>query len=297
MTTAYPPLKTLKTFIVAAQAASFSHAAQQLNITQSAVSKQILQLESFLGCPLFERVGAGVVITRAGKRYLPSVIKAMETLQYATADVIQMAATHVRVEMSLPPSMASLWLIPRLQQLSKDYPEIELVIRATVTGAAVHALDCDIAVHCLPMNSADEQLECLREENLQLVVAKEPFTETQGDIEKLRNMKSLFHATRPQLWQQFWLQHDDTVTPDYGPGFEHFFMALEAAKAGVGMALIPDFLAASAINEGQVVNPSGMSLRSGYGYFMFCPSYKRRTPALENFIEWMKLSLQHTIIE
>ncbi|MFD2179292.1 LysR family transcriptional regulator [Veronia pacifica] len=292
MSIPYPPLKTLKTFMVAAQSDSFSHAALQLNISQSAVSKQILQLETFLGCPLFERIGGGIEITNAGRRYLPWVIKAMETLQHATADVVQMAQEHVRLEISLPPSMASLWLIPRLNALSEAFPDLHLVLRSTSTGAAVNVLDCDIAIHCLPMSTNDEQLECLIEENLLLVAPQDHIDNCKNIDDIFAKNKALLHATRPQLWQQFWHRHSVTEAfAEVGTGFEHFFMALEAVKQGGGVALIPDFMAADSLQRGDITHIPGLNLVSGYGYFMFCPSYKRRTATVERLIFWFRSTL------
>nr|WP_269808564.1 LysR family transcriptional regulator [Enterovibrio nigricans] len=133
---------------------NFSKAAVLLNLTQSAISKQIAQLEELMGCSLFERNGGKVELTDAGRRYLPSVVEALENLQHATSSVMQSSETKSRVELSVPPSMASMWLIPRLSDFRSKHPKIDLVVRASVTADGktdIKAISQSIVCHYRPM--------------------------------------------------------------------------------------------------------------------------------------------------
>ncbi|KXF81006.1 LysR substrate-binding domain-containing protein [Enterovibrio coralii] len=283
-----PPIKTLRTFSVVAQTLSFSKAAALLNLTQSAISKQIAQLEELMGCSLFERNGGKVELTEAGRRYLPSVVEALENLQHATSSVMQSSETKSRVELSVPPSMASMWLIPRLSSFRRAHPNIDLVVRASVTADGQNRYQSDIAIHCLPLSTHEEDAELLIRERLLLVGSPELVSDVE-DIDALLLLNAISHITRPQIWNQFW--HEHGVSPDspqYGVGFEHFYMALEAVRHHEGMALIPEFLVQEYIKKEVVVNPVSLAYDSHYGYFLFSHGYKRRLGPVKQVIDWLR---------
>ncbi|CZF78075.1 LysR substrate-binding domain-containing protein [Grimontia marina] len=292
-----PPMKTLRTFTVVAQTLSFSKAAKLLNLTQSAISKQILHLEELMGCSLFERAGGKVELTEAGRRYLPSVVEALENLQYATSTVMQTSETKSRIEVSVPPSLASMWLVPRLKAFRNAYPNIELAVRASVTSDSQNLYQSDIAIHCLPLSTHEEEAELLIRERLMLVASPELVENTQS-IDDLLPLNAISHITRPQIWNQFWHELDVAPSgPTYGTGFEHFYMALEAVKHHEGMALIPQFLIREALKRGDVSNPLSLSFNSLYGYFLFSHGYKRRLGPVKQVIDWLKQELLPTVGE
>ncbi|AUW37799.1 LysR family transcriptional regulator [Grimontia hollisae] len=288
MAMAIPPMKTLRTFTVVAQTLSFSKAAKLLNLTQSAISKQIQHLEELMGCALFERAGGKVELTEAGRRYLPSVVEALENLQHATSTVMQTSETKSRIEISVPPSLASLWLIPRLDAFRCAHPNIELAVRASVTSDSHNRYQGDIAIHCLPLSTHEEDAELLVRERLMLV-ASPPVVEGLSGIEGLLPLPAISHITRPQIWNQFW--HELGVAPNsptYGTGVEHFYMALEAVKYQQGMALIPQFMVQDTLQRGEVTNPLSLGFSSLYGYFLFSHGYKRRLGPVKQVIDWLK---------
>lgn len=283
-----PPLKTLMTFTLVAQTLSFSKAAALLNLTQSAISKQIQQLEAQLGCTLFERAGGKIELSEAGRHYLPSVVEALENLQHATSTVMQASHAKPQVALCLPPSVASMWLIPRLSRFGATLPNIELAIKASITTDTQNRFQGDIAVHCLPLSNPDDDAQLLVREKLVLVVSPLLVNAPIKKIEDVVRFNAISHITRPQIWQQFW--HAQGVvphSPSYGVGFEHFYMALEAVKHQQGMALIPDFLVRDSLARGEVVNPLGLHYDSQYGYYLYSVSYKRRLQAIEQVITWL----------
>ncbi|WP_407331222.1 LysR family transcriptional regulator [Enterovibrio sp. 27052020O] len=289
MTMPIPPMKTLRTFTVVAQTLSFSKAAKLLNLTQSAISKQILHLEELMGCSLFERGGGRVELTDAGRRYLPSVVEALENLQHATSAVMQTSETKSHVEISVPPSLASMWLIPRLGEFRAKHPNIELAVKASVTSDAQNRYQSDIAIHCLPLSTQDEDAELLIRERLRLVVDPRQVPKMISEVTELLSVPSISHITRPQIWHQFWHHYDIAPSgPIYGTGFEHFYMALEAVRYQQGMALIPDFLARDYLEQGVVTNPLSLRFDSPYGYFLFSHGYKRRLGAVKQVIDWFR---------
>ncbi|WP_028024376.1 LysR family transcriptional regulator [Enterovibrio calviensis] len=284
-----PPMKTLRTFTVVAQTLSFSMAGKRLNLTQSAISKQILHLEEIMGCALFERSGGKVELTEAGRRYLPSVVEALENLQHATSTIMQSSETKTRVEISVPPSLASMWLIPRLNAFRAQHPNIELGVKASVTADTQNYYQGDIAIHCLPLSTQDEEAELLIRERLRLVVNPSQVPSEISHIDELLSLPSISHITRPQIWNQFW--HHYAVAPSgptYGTGFEHFYMALEAVRHEQGMALIPDFLLHDYLDNDVISNPLALRFDSAYGYFLFSHGYKRRLGPVKQVIDWLK---------
>ncbi|MEZ8143984.1 LysR family transcriptional regulator [Enterovibrio norvegicus FF-33] len=289
MTMPIPPMKTLRTFTVVAQTLSFSKAAKRLNLTQSAISKQISHLEELMGCSLFERSGGRVELTEAGRRYLPSVVEALENLQHATSTVMQSSETKSHVEISVPPSLASMWLIPRLTAFRAQNPNIELTVKASVTSDAQNLYQSDIAIHCLPLSTQEEDAELLIREKLRLVIHPDQMSQDVMEITDLLSLPSIGHITRPQIWNQFWHHHAVAPTgPIYGTGFEHFYMALEAVRYQQGMALIPGFLVRDYLKQGVVINPLSLRFDSPYGYFLFSHGYKRRLGPVKQVIDWFK---------
>ncbi|SFQ13608.1 DNA-binding transcriptional regulator, LysR family [Enterovibrio norvegicus DSM 15893] len=287
-----PPMKTLRTFTIVAQTLSFSKAAKILNLTQSAISKQILHLEELMGCSLFERNGGKVELTDAGRRYLPSVVEALENLQHATSTVMQTSETQSRIDISVPPSLASMWLIPKLNRFKQLHPNIDLAIRASVTSDTQNHYQGDIAIHCLPLSTHEEDAELLIRERLMLVANPDQCPQPIRDISELVSLTSISHITRPQIWNQFW--HELGVSPDsptYGGGFEHFYMAFEALRHRQGIALIPQFMIQESIKQGVVVNPLSLRFDSAYGYFLFCHGHKRRLAAVKQVIDWLKCEI------
>lgn len=284
-----PPVKTLVTFTVVAQTLNFSKAAVLLNLTQSAISKQILQLEASVGCNLFERVGGKIELSEAGRSYLPAVVEALESLKHATSQVIQTANNKPLIALALPPSVASMWLIPKLSAFRVALPNVELAVTASITSDTQNRFQGDIALHCLPLTNPDEDAELLFRERLLLVISPERVIQPIRNISDLLGFQSISHITRPQIWQQFW--HAKGVAQGattFGGGFEHFYMALEAVKQQQGMALIPDFLAKDSLERGEVINPLGLHYDSQYGYFMYSLPYKRRLDTVGHVIEWLR---------
>ncbi|KEA64552.1 Transcriptional regulator, LysR family [Marinobacterium lacunae] len=294
MPASLPPLNALRTFEVAARHLSFSKAAQELCVTQGAVSKQVQLLEQYLELPLFDRLHSGLVLTDAGRQYLPAISQALETIQSATASLQQSMHASDTLTLNLTPSFSNLWLIPRLDQLRRDMPELKL---AMVTGDGAfqfQGAQADMAIRCLPLSLSHEHSTLLKEEVLLPVVNPDLLRQRPIDSpEDLLAHPLIRHITRPQLWRQF-LQRmvgGEPTAPRYSHGFEHFYMSLEAARCAQGVALVPDFMASQALARGELVNPLGLAYRSGYGFYFLVPPYRARSVGVQRFHAWLALQL------
>lgn len=289
-----PPLKALHIFEVAARTLSFSRAAQQLFVTQGAVSKQIKLLEDFLGKPLFERTAAGLVLTDAGREYLPGVSESLETIRKVTAKVQQSQQERNTLVLNLIPSFSSLWLIPRIAQMHEAIPSLNLT---QIAGDGPYRFDensADMAIRCLPLSRSIDNAELLVEETLVPVVHPERLKRHPIEtVEQLLDHPFLMHITRPQLWGSFLakLELKSERAPEFRHGLEHFYMLLEAAQQQQGIALIPDFLAQDVLARGELVSVLDIRYSSGYGYYFLTPNFQTRPQLVDDFRVWLKQQL------
>nr|WP_269808561.1 LysR substrate-binding domain-containing protein [Enterovibrio nigricans] len=140
----------------------------------------------------------------------------------------------------------------------------------------------------MPLSTHDEDAELIIRERLLLVGSPE-LMKGVDNIDALLTLNAISHITRPQIWNQFW--HDKGISPDtpqYGVGFEHFYMAFEAVRHCEGVALIPEFLVQKYVKKTVVVNPVSMAYDSPYGYFLFSHGYKRRLGPVKQVIDWLR---------
>lgn len=292
-----PPLNALKAFELAARHLSFSKAAEELCVTQGAVSKQVHALEEYLEQPLFERYATGIALSEAGLRYLPTISSALDSIQYATAQLQQSINKANTISLNVTPSFSTLWLIPKLEHLHQQYPELNLDITTGDNSFNFVDTNADLVVRCLPISANYEHAELLIEENL-LLVASPILMERQSiqNVTDILKHTLLPHITRPQLWSQFFSHIDSSQkplpTPKFGMGFEHFYMSLEAINNQMGIGLIPDFMVQPSINKGELVNPLELRLRSGFGFYLMTPGYKQHLNHVQRIRDWLKQQIQ-----
>ncbi|EAR60298.1 LysR family transcriptional regulator [Neptuniibacter caesariensis] len=289
----FPPLNALKVFEVAARHLSFSKAAEELFVTQGAVSKQIQTLEQYLEQPLFHREKGGLHLTDAGKLYLPTISEAMESIQSATALIKQSVADSNALLINTTPSFSTLWLIPKLEKIKEQFPDLTFQVTSTHSDNIL-STESDLIIRCLPISSSQDPDSLLVEEELVAVISQERFksspVNTAADI---LNHPLILHTTRPQLWTSF-LNHyiaEEYASPQFSDGYEHFFMSMEAVKRGQGIGLLPSFLAADLIDKGELVNLMQIKFMSGYGYYYSVPIHKRGNTKVVELAQCLKAML------
>jgi len=285
-----PPLNSLKAFESAARCLSFSRAAEELCVTQGAVSKQVQQLEQYLDQVLFERLSTGIRLSSAGERYFPVISQSLDAIGSVTSQLKQTARKASVVSLEVTPSFSSLWLIPRLTKFSSSHADIHLEISSGDGHVNSRELNADIAVRCLPIGSyADTHL--LVKEQLCLLAGREQQASAPlFSLEDLGQQTLLPHLTRPQLWQKL-LAEQFLHAPSelhFGTGFEHFYMTLEAVQHGVGIGLVPDFMAMAGLCQGQLINPMNTRFDSGYGYYLVIPEYKAAIQKNARVKQWLQ---------
>ncbi|AXA58294.1 LysR family transcriptional regulator [Pseudomonas thivervalensis] len=256
-----PPLNALRAFEATARLNSVSQAAEQLHVTHGAVSRQLKVLEEHLGVSLFIKDGRGLKLTDAGLRLRDASTDAFERLRGVCAELTQSTADAPFV-LGCSGSLLARWFIPRLGRLNADLPDLRLHLSAGEGDLDPRRPGLDaLLVFAEPPWPADMQVYELVSERIGPVMSPHyaGFTRLQGAPPSALLEEPLLHTTsRPQAWPTWARQN--TLEPQalkFGQGFEHLYYLLEAAVAGLGVAIAPEPLVAEDVRAGRLVAPWG----------------------------------------
>ena len=276
-------------FEASARQASFTRAARELSLTQGAVSRQIIGLEARLGVALFLRERASLKLTSAGQAYLSDVRPALQALERATANVMALKGQGGVLNVSVGASLGNHWLIPRLPDFVKAHPEITLNLATRIGAADFAAGRLDASIE---FGSAERAgFIAMRVMNLTL----RPYasrawsklhrgTFLQGEPAQ----EFIQHTTVPEAWQ-LWF-NDAGVAPSsshQAPRYDLMSMTLNAAAAGLGAALLPDFMVGDALASRKVVRLSARAWTSERAYHLVYPTALSEHMPLRVFRLWL----------
>lgn len=264
-----PPLNGLRAFAAAGRHMNFRAAADELGVTQGAVAQQVRGLEDHLGLRLFLREPRGLAFTDEGRAYHASVSRAFEQLSEAT-DALRSAPARVTV--SVTPTFASKWLIPRLSDFTEAHPGIDLRITATERVASFHADGIDLAVRqARPPFGASLRADLLFAQ--EVVAVCSPSLTADGmplDAVGLARL-TLLHDTH-DLWPRFAQEaFDSAVKPARRLRFNQTTLSLDAALAGQGVALASRFLVQRDLEAGRLVCPVPHVMEVGQDFYLLSP--------------------------
>lgn len=285
-----PPLNPLFTFEAAARHGSFTTSAQELNVTQGAVSRQVRTLEKYLGMELFERHHRSVRLTRIGKAFHDDLKVGFEQIEAAAARLTA-SRTRKSIIVRAYSSFATLWLIPRLAAFHEANPRILVELTASVQTVDFARDDVDIAVHF----GVEEKRRDLLQDQLFPVaitpICSPALLKNKRSLRRpsdLENVTLLHTLIRPEDWPR-WLSANgivgDWVTRGYR--FESSIMAYEAARNAVGVAIGVTGLVQSDLQEGRLVAPFPMTVSTPYSYWLLYPQAKTANPAVTVFRNWI----------
>ena len=258
-----PPLNALRAFEATARLSSVSQAAEQLNVTHGAVSRQLKVLEEHLGVSLFVKEGRGLKLTDAGIRLRDASSEAFERLRNVCTELTQ---SHIDAPFVLgcSGSLLARWFIPRLGRLNADLPDLRLHLSAGEGDLDPRRPGLDaLLVFAEPPWPADMQVYELASERIGPVVSPRfaRFAQLSQSPASVLLHEPLLHTTsRPQAWPS-WAQQN-AIEPGglkYGQGFEHLYYLLEAAVAGLGVAIAPEPLVAEDLRAGRLAAPWGFN--------------------------------------
>jgi DNA-binding transcriptional LysR family regulator len=296
-----PSLQALAVFDSAARHQSYTRAAQELALTQSAVSRQIASLEEFLGVALFKRTRHGVFLTQAGTQYARQIAPRLQALERDTLDAMSghnAGATGGTLTIAAVPTFASRWLVPRLKEFAVQHPDIVLHVESRTRPFLFSDSEFDAALFALtPAQMAQwagtEGLALMSEV---VVPVCAPSLLTDGmapDPKSIARLPLLQQSTRPEAWRDWFAQAgvaDDHTLPNAlaGPRFEQFSMTSAAAVAGMGVALAPRLLVEEELAQGTLVVAHPQPLDEERYYYLVRPQSDAARPAVQAFSDWLR---------
>ena len=286
----FPTINALTAFEVAARHKSFSRAAIELSLTESAVCRQVASLESFVGVKLFRRSGRGVDLTEAGATYSSDVRHRLDELERDTLSVMANAGVGGSVELAVMPTFATRWLLPRLPRFQRLHPGITLHLESRTRPFLFEEASLDAAIHTGHGAWPGTHATLLMREHL--IVVGSPDLVPPGTALEPRDLVRyvlLQPSTRPYVWRQWFGSQGLQVEGDlHGPRMELFSMLSQAAVCGMGLALLPPFLIESELQSGQLVQITKHAIPSDLAYYLIVPERQRIEPAVSGFCEWLK---------
>lgn len=282
-----PPLNALRGFEAAARHLSFTKAACELLVTQGAVSRQIRDLEDNLGQRLFRRLTRRVELTKEGEKFYRVVEDVFDELERATAR-LQTSGSYRTLTISVLPTIASLWLMPRLHLFTQAQKGVEVRIVSSIDPVNLLAHEADIAIRVgrLPGRTygrTQPRIELDMVANWNGVHADELFADA------VAGMPLIHTSTRRHAWPD-WLRAQGIRArrSDQPPvEFGHFFMSLEAARKGRGVAIVPDILLAHYERAGDLVVPIRTDIPSAGEYYLLIHEIRLTEPPVQAFRTWL----------
>jgi LysR family glycine cleavage system transcriptional activator len=283
-----PPLNALRAFEAAARHLSFTRAADELNVTQAAVSHQIKALEERLNVTLFRRVGRNILLTDVAQGYLPAVRDAFDRLALATRQVTRQDRGGV-LNASVLPSFAAKWLLPRLVSFRTAHPEIDL--RVSTSNLVIDFVrdDFDIAIRMGDGRWPGLRTDLILTESF-FPVCSPLLIERSPPLAKPEDLAghTLLHDDDGALWLE-WLTMVGARDVDWrrGPGFTDSSLVIQAAVEGQGVALARGALASHDLTNGRLVRPFAQSIPNARAYYLVCPEATADRPKIAVFRQWL----------
>jgi LysR family glycine cleavage system transcriptional activator len=304
-----PPLNALRVFEAAARHLSFKEAANELNITQAAVSHQVKSLEDYLGVELFRRAGRGVQLTEAARACLPMLREGFDALARAV-EILHERSEETELVITAPPVFTARWLMPRLAGFAKREPKIEVRVVGSSKMVDAGALDSASLINGLDLRSESSGVEIhlgsgqypgYRADKLfevaTVVVASPQLAKGDPPLRKPEDLAQhvLLHDDAMNLvaagdaWQK-WLQAAgvaDRVDGTHGPHFSSNILSLEAASQNLGVALALKPLVNADIKSGRLCAPFDVELKPQGAYWLVCADVIADRPAVTAFRRWL----------
>lgn len=283
-----PPLNALRAFEAAARYESFTRAAEELCVTQGAVSHQVKALELELGLKLFSRETQRLVLTEAGRNYLEFVRDAFDRIAVGTERLLQGQSANV-LTISTSPNFAAKWLVHRLARFAAANPGIDLRISASLHHVDFAREDVDLAIrHGDGQFNGLHVAELCREELV--LVANPKFLNGENALRRPADLANhtLLHINDRNDWTR-WLAAAGVENVDVtrGPIFNQASMALDAAVNGQGVSVVRSALASWDLKTGRLTRPFTLSLPVTYAYWIVCPKAVAQLPKIVLFRKWL----------
>ena len=291
-----PPLISLRVFEAVARHLSFTSAANELHVTQAAVSHQVKKLEEWLGVTLFLRLNRSIKLTKEGQAYAEPLTKAFDALAAATDKVLKETRPQ-SINISTFDSIAANWLAPRIRKFQESYPEVALKIVTRNSYTDFSSSDVDVEIRYGDGNWANQYVVKIADEEIFPVCSPKLL----GRKRKLKSYDetadyNLIHDEMVMEWSD-WLEAADAAKANATKGlrYNHSHIVIQSAIAGEGMALGRSLLVADDLEKGRLIAPFDLKIRSKFSYYFVCPKELADQVWITSFRDWLLEEAANTI--
>ena len=289
-----PPLNALRAFEAAARHLSFTKAAGELSVTPAAVSHQVKALEDYFGIQLFRRLTRALLLTDAGQMALPALRDGFDKLAEAS-ERLRAHDARGMLTVSVSPSFAAKWLVPRLDDFRAQHPDIDVRLDASDTIVDLARGEADLSIRYGPGGYRDLRVDLLFAAEVFPVCAP-------GLCDGPRPLREPADLRRHTLLHVDWSEQGETwpgwrmwllaagaegVDATRGPRFSQESMAVQSAVDGHGVALTSSALVTDDIAAGRLIRPFDLSLPLDFGYYLLCPEATVEHPKVAAFRDWI----------
>lgn len=284
-----PSHAVLRSFECAARQESFTKAAEELHLSQSAISRQVKELEQAIGVDLFRRVGRRVVLTEAGRNLAKELAVDLENIRQTVLRAIAAGNHGSSLRLAVLPTFASRWLIPRLADFSKLCPDVTVNLTTKLKPFDIAKERFDAAIHFGTDDWPDTKMVRIFDE--EMIAVCSPDFQLEHNItgtDLIQNLPLLHLETRPMAWSD-WFQNFGGQGKQTYPGrqFDQFSMLISGAIASLGIALLPKYLIENELQNGSLVCLSNAGLKTNNSYFVVTAVGSNQVH-IEDFIQWIK---------
>lgn len=259
-------------------------------MTQSAVSRRVMDLEKQLGKPLFRRFKKKLVPEAAAIQYGRDMGRILREIEAATTQFIAQNQEAGMLTVAVPPTLASRWLIPKMNDFIERHRQIDLNLVSKIKRFDFEAEEVDVAIYLGDGNWPDVYMQPLMDDYVVAVCAPDLVRGRRIDsAADLLQFPLIQHATRPLLWSNWFAAHGvEAARTVAGPKFEFYSHAIQAATSGIGIVLMSDLVIGKELAEGSLIVPFGKPMTFSDAYFFVYPHRMRNNVSAQTFGFWLQ---------
>lgn len=283
-----PSTTALLCFEASARTENLAQAAKDLNMTQSALSRQIQTLESFVKQQLFTRIKQRVKLTAAGKTLIADLTPQLEQIEATLLKIRSHGYAEGALNIGTYPTFGSRWLMPKITEISQELPGFTLNAITYLSNQDIDPSLVDIAIVQGDPPFKEYRADFFLSETLVVIVSPEIKLKGHSDPMALLDQRILQHTTRLDSWK-IWLgsQGCDLPAPIIGSMFSQFEMLIDAIKSGHGIAVVPKLLVEKELKEGKLVLAHPHEYTPESAYYLLTPNVKIGTQKIERIRKWL----------
>lgn len=284
------PLTALRSFEAAGRHGSFTRAAQELFVSQAAISRQVRELETWLGQALFARLHRQVVLTEQGRALLDQLTASFDSIDHLL-EAVRAGASETSLSISVEPSFATSWLVPRLDRFRDQHPNIDVTVDPAPGLAEFRTSHVELAIRWSQTATSWPRVQALFLTSIAMspvispaLLASGPALRKPADLRRY----TLLHDYDRQGWAH-WFQRAGVASQNLerGPLFTDTTLAMQAALRGHGVALINMLAAEESLHAGNLIKPFDIEIPSG-AYWLVAPDLNNLSPAASAFAQWIQ---------